>query len=76
MSKKIDKTQKNQSKNVAEIKYHPSGEGWRKTSYVNGKKHGMKFAWYENGTKAEEMYYLQLNTSTTTNPTQYSPHRS
>ncbi len=48
---------------MAEIKYHPNGETWRKTPYVNGKKHGMEFAWHENGTKAEEMYYLQRNTS-------------
>ncbi len=51
MSKKTNKTLKTQPKSTVKTKYHLNGQVMSKTSYVNGKRHGIETEWRESGSK-------------------------
>ncbi len=54
MSKKINKTPNEPPQNGTEITRYSNGNIKFKTSYINGKIHGLRIYWRENGAKCWE----------------------
>lgn len=51
MSPKLDNTHNRPPRKTTKVTHHPNGRVWCKTSYVNGKQHGMSTTWDEIGYK-------------------------